>query len=110
MHCQICELPREHPFLPGGYRLMLEMGTVDLDPGDPETGPAPDVQVVPITVGVRNPAGEPIGTGKWYDDEHEYRFGKEGASLYDQVDRWMRTWDPDNRNELIGYLHEEGLV
>lgn len=102
-------MERQYPNLPGGYKLILELTTVDLDVGNPEVGPRPDLQVVPISVGIRNSKGEPIATGMLHQD-HEYRLGPTGSSLYDQVNRWMNVWDVENRDALIGYLHEEGLV
>jgi hypothetical protein len=102
----------EEATLPARYRLNVTYATVDLDPGDPETGPAPNICTIPIKWTLTHAAtGHVICRGALADDDSQ---------------TWMDGDDPTtdvhtaiyeafarrgiSSNEVAYYLHENGLI
>lgn len=88
-------------FLPPGYRLQVVFGTVDLDPGDPEVGPRPDLQTVPLCWTLRTDGGLLISEGV-KETDHEWVDRNNSPS----IDLLRVIVDDHDRRAVTLYLHE----
>lgn len=89
--------------------LTVTYGTVDLDPGDPEHGPAPDIQTTPIAWALRAHDGRSVAFAAWKPDSHEWRSGQ---SVHEQLDDSIkiRLITENDKTNIVSYLYTNGLL
>lgn len=102
--------------LPNGISVSVTYATLDYDPGDPEVGPRPTIEVGPVYVEVRNSAmGEIIVGMVWQPKGGWHTINPNDGRHAEEVirDYFAQNGDPRGDNDrmaVMQYLYEGGLI
>lgn len=105
--------------LPAGYSLMVAFKTYDLDHGDPENGPSPDVQTIAMMWTLYDDRTNVALVRAKYDvnTKHEhghsgwYALATNGFEITDNLqEKIAAALDESTRRYVMSYLHESGLI